>query len=579
MTRGFRMPSSVFDIIQCLRHHNRQRLLKRRSRHRIDYADWLALNEAIRSPWPTLGALKPRVVIVIDGQQDQALIPACILTLTSLKGQTHPEWSAIVHGLPLRGRDSLTPDDPRVELAPIGDATWPEGVDWCMRLEAGDTLHPKALEWMLQTAIHQKADGVYADHDHRSPNGKRHTPHFKPAWDPDLHLASGYAAAGSLIRLSLCKQIAPRQWQPDATLCQQVLAGHSLQMERLPAVLLHRGPNAPPSQHVRAQWIATMLHENGRTGIGVTLLPCDRGLRIEWPDPAPWPPVSVIIPTKDQLSLLRKCIHSVLALTDYPALQVVVIDNGSKEPATLAYLDELRQHPTCVVIRDDQTFNYSRLNNLGVNHAATGAVLALLNNDVEALEPGWLKEMVRLAMRKEIGCVGARLLYGNRTVQHGGVLLGVSKNWQRQIGIAAHAFKGMRPDELGYMGRAQVTQRFSAVTAACLVVRREVFDRVGGLNEQQLAVAYNDVDFCLRVREAGFSNLWTPHATLLHHESISRGRDVSHEKLMRFQTEADYMLKRWGHVLGDDPAYNPNLTLEHASFELSIPSRSPYSRQ
>lgn len=579
MSRGFLASLNLFNVIQCLRHHNRQRLLKRREKHRVEYAEWLKSNDANQSPLESIDVAATWVTVLIDCEEPTFDAAKLNRTLASLHAQSHPNWLAIVSGSNGSKGHLSASSDPRVLIAPQDVAHWPTRSSWCMRLASGDRLHAQSLEWLLQLAIQAQADCVYPDHDYQNLSGQRHTPHFKPAWDPDFHLATGYAADGCLMRMSLCEVVSPSKWHPDETLCQLILSRRQLKVERLPAVLLHLGTvrRTPPA--LRAKWINQTVGELNTEKITVTELPSDRGVRIDWPAPQTWPLVSVVIPTKDQLPLLRKCVESILRITDYPSLELVVVDNGSSEPATLKFLDELRRHPSCKVVHDPRAFNYSRLNNLAVNEAASGAVLALLNNDVEALEPNWLKTMVRLALREDTGCVGARLLYGNRTVQHGGVLLGISKNWRAQLGIAAHAFKGMRPDEPGYMGRAQVEQQFSAVTAACLVVRRSIFEQVGGLNEAQLAVAYNDVDFCLRVKEAGFNNVWTPHATLLHHESISRGRDIGQEKLTRLQAEYVYMQQRWGHLLGNDPAYNPNLTLTHASFELSTPSRSPYSRQ
>jgi len=216
------------------------------------------------------------------------------------------------------------------------------------------------------------------------------------------------------------------------------------------------------------------------------------------------------------------------------------------------------------VVRFDHPFNFSAINNAGVREAR-GQVVALLNNDLEAIEPGWLGEMVSHALRPEIGAVGARLLYPDRTVQHGGILLGIG-------GIAGHAHKLSPEHDPGYLLRAQIAQDMSAVTAACLAIRRETYLAVGGFDET-LAVAFNDVDFCLRVGETGRRNLWTPFATLIHHESRTRGADDSAPKRARFHQEIRRMHARWGHVLGNDPAYNPNLTLESEEFALAWPPR------
>ena len=197
---------------------------------------------------------------------------------------------------------------------------------------------------------------------------------------------------------------------------------------------------------------------------------------------------------------------------------------------------------------------------------ASGELICLLNNDIEVIDPGWLEELVVQALRPGVGAVGARLLYPNRTLQHGGVLLGVG-------GVANHAHLGWPGDHPGYFARAQLTQEMAAVTGACLLVRRSYYEAVGGLNEEQLTVAFNDVDFCLKLREQGLQNVYAPAARLIHHESVSRGQDLSPEKAARFAAEVDWMQQRWGDQLHHDPAYNPNLSLDNPHFRLAWPPR------
>ena len=217
------------------------------------------------------------------------------------------------------------------------------------------------------------------------------------------------------------------------------------------------------------------------------------------------------------------------------------------------------------MIRDDSEFNYSKLNNLAVA-AARGDVVGLINNDIEVITPNWLSEMVSIACQPGVGAVGARLWYPDRTLQHGGVVLGIG-------GVAGHAHKRLPNDRGGYFERAALIQSFSVVTAACLIVQKKHYLAVNGLNEAELKVAFNDVDFCLRLREAGLRNVWTPYAELFHHESATRGEDTNPEKQQRFAGEVRYMMERWGDALTHDPAYNPNLTLVHEDFSLAWPPR------
>jgi GT2 family glycosyltransferase len=286
--------------------------------------------------------------------------------------------------------------------------------------------------------------------------------------------------------------------------------------------------------------------------------------------PIPPPFVSLIIPTRNGVDLVRQCIESIVLETAYPHYEILLIDNGSDDPEALAYFEQLHAQPNITVIRDDRPFNYSALNNAAVA-SAHGDIIGLLNNDIEVMGGDWLDEMVSIALQPGVGAVGAKLLYPDLTVQHGGILLGVG-------GVAGHSHKHLPATAPGHGGRAQLLQSFSAVTAACLVVRKALYDEVGGLDEEHLGVAYNDVDFCLRLREAGYRSVWTPYPELLHHESASRGLDLSTESRDRLTRESAWMRQRWGALIANDPAYNPNLTLEFEDFGLAWPPRGADAR-
>ena len=284
-------------------------------------------------------------------------------------------------------------------------------------------------------------------------------------------------------------------------------------------------------------------------------------MRFALPEPAPL--VSLIIPTRDHAALLQTCLDSVLERSSYPAYEILVIDNGSVEPETAALFARL-PGDRVRVLRDDAPFNYSALNNRAAREAR-GELLCLMNNDIEVLTPDWLEEMVSFAAQPDIGCVGARLWYPDGRLQHGGVIHGLG-------GVAGHSHKYAPRDYVGYFHRAVLHQDFSAVTAACLVVRKAVYEQVGGLDES-LAVAFNDVDFCMRVREAGYRNVWTPYAEMIHHESVTRGQEDNPEKQARFAGEIRRMQARWGDAILREPAYSPNLSLDHEDFSLAWPPR------
>jgi GT2 family glycosyltransferase len=287
--------------------------------------------------------------------------------------------------------------------------------------------------------------------------------------------------------------------------------------------------------------------------------------RAKYPVPSPTPRVALLIPTRNRLNLLRQCVESILAKTTYPNFEVVVVDNASDDPETLAYLAELPKRKVRVLPYPGN-FNYSAINNFAVRQVEAD-IVGLLNNDLEVIHGDWLDEMVSQASRPEIGCVGAMLYYPNDRVQHAGVIVGLG-------GVAGHAFRDFPRGTPGAFNRARLAQNYSAVTAACLLVRRSVYFEVGGLDEKELAVAFNDIDFCLKVRAAGYRNLWTPFAELYHHESASRGAEDTPEKHERFRREVETMLERWHSEIAHDPAYNPNLTLELNDFSLAAPPRT-----
>jgi len=285
--------------------------------------------------------------------------------------------------------------------------------------------------------------------------------------------------------------------------------------------------------------------------------------RVVYPLPEPRSLASIIIPTRNGQKLVRQCIESIRKKTTYAPYEIVLVDNGSDDKAAIAYFHALRDEGVVRLLEDPLPFNFSRINNQAARQAR-GEYLVFLNNDIDVITPGWLSEMVSHAQRPEIGAVGAKLWYPNDTIQHAGLVL--------VAGLAAHAHLGRKRGDHGYFSRASLVQSLSAVTAACLCVRRKVFEQIGGFDET-LAVAFNDVDLCLRIQAAGYRNLYTPFAELYHHESASRGYEDTPEKMERFQKEADILRARWMPVLMNDPYYNPNLTLSGDPFTLAWPPR------
>ena len=272
------------------------------------------------------------------------------------------------------------------------------------------------------------------------------------------------------------------------------------------------------------------------------------------------PLVSIIIPNKDHIEDLDKCLNSIFTKSTYKNYEIVVVENNSTEKETFEYYDTIqKQLNNVTVVRwEEKVFNYSAINNFGARYAK-GEYVLLLNNDIEIITPNWLQEMLMFAQREDVGAVGAKLYYPDDTIQHAGVILGIG-------GVAGHAHKYFARNAYGYVSRACISQNMSACTAACLLIRRDVFDKVEGLDEG-FAVAFNDIDLCMKIRKAGYLIVFTPFAEFYHYESKSRGLEDSPEKIKRFNGEIERFSNKWGEVLkAGDPYYNPNLTLEHEDF-------------
>jgi GT2 family glycosyltransferase len=273
--------------------------------------------------------------------------------------------------------------------------------------------------------------------------------------------------------------------------------------------------------------------------------------------------ISILIPNKDHLEDLRRCIHSIQERSTYEDYEIIVIENNSTEKAVFDYYDTLREQKNITVVTYTGAFNYAKINNFGAGFA-TGKYLLLLNNDTQVISMNWLEAMLMYAQRPDVGAVGAKLYYGDRTIQHAGVVIGLGAHR-----TAGHTHYKINYDNLGYMGRLCYAQNVSAVTGACLMVRKSLYDALGGLDEA-FAVALNDVDFCLRIRDKGYLNVFTPFAELYHFESASRGSDAADsQKAARYEEESALFRGRWKELLAKgDPYYNPNFSLDRSDYSL-----------
>jgi len=349
---------------------------------------------------------------------------------------------------------------------------------------------------------------------------------------------------------------------------------HSTPRERIQHVaqVLHHafvtGISRPHVSEAHRECVQELLSRESASA-RVELHDTDAGsvIRVRYPLPDPIPRVSILIPTRDRLDLLRPCVHGLLNRTDYAAMELIIVDNGSTETATLSYLNSLAEDSRVRVMSYDGEFNHSAINNRAAVEAS-GTILGILNNDLVVIHPDWLMEMVSLAVRDDVGAVGCKLLFPDNRIQHAGVVLGFG-------GVAGHVHWGRFRDDPEPLLRTDVTQEFSVVTAACLIVRRSVFEDVGGFDADEFPIWMNDVDLCLRIREAGFRNVWTPHATLYHRHSASLGTPTGAAERKYYQHHARMFRRRWGHIIPNDPFYNPNLCLSQQDCRPAMIPRRP----
>ncbi len=449
---------------------------------------------------------------------------------------------------------------------------------WVVLLDHDDLLAEHALFWVVH-CINEYPDAqmIYSDEDKIDGVGTRSAPYFKSDWNIDLFYSHNMFSNLGAYKTELMRAVGGfrkgmegAQDYDLALRCSERI--NSSQIQHVPRVLYHwRVHSESTASSANAKPYAMIAGERAinehfeRLGVDGRVDLVGFGYQASYEIRSELPLVSIIIPTRNGYNLLRQCVESILEKTSYSGFEIIIVDNNSDEKLTLDYLEKLRQQPGITVMRDERSFNYSALNNAAVARA-NGSILALLNNDIEVITPSWLKEMVSHAIRPGIGAVGAKLRYPDNKIQHGGVILGVG-------GLASHAHKGAPIEDYGYFGRGVLTQSFSAVTAACMVVRKQIYLEVGGLNEVELAIGYNDVDFCLRLRDAGYRNVWTPLAELYHHESATRGTDISPDNRRRLESEQAYMRLRWRELIDNDPAYNPNLTLDYDDFSYAWPPR------
>lgn len=565
-----------------------------------DYSKWVRRYDTLTPE------LHEKIAQRVAAMKDRPLISVLMPTynpnpawlreaIESVRGQIYPHWELCIADDASPSAEvrqilkSYSETDPRIKVvfrpenghisAASNSALELAAGSWVALMDHDDLLPAHALFWVADCiAEYPGVQLIYSDEDKVDEGGHRFGPYFKSDWNVDLFRSQNMFSHLGVLSTALMRSVGgfrvglegSQDWDLVLRCMERVEPG---QIRHIPRVLYHWRVHAESTaRSMTAKPYAAIAGERAlnehfvRMGVRATAEHLDFGYRVHYALPDVLPLVSLIIPTRNALHLTRQCVDSILKKTSYSRYEIIIVDNGSDDPATLAWFKTIAAESSNIrVLRDDRDFNYSALNN-GAVAIAQGEVLALVNNDIEVISPDWLSEMVSLALQPGVGAVGARLWYPDKTLQHAGVILGVG-------GIAAHSHRGMPAGREGYAGRAALIQSLSAVTAACLVIQKSHYQKVGGLDEVHLKESFNDIDFCLRLREAGLRNVWTPYAELFHYESATRSRNISQQRKDQFQEEAAYMHRRWGDLLKNDPAYSPNLMLAREDFSYAWPPR------
>ena len=456
--------------------------------------------------------------------------------------------------------------------------------DYVALLDHDDELTPDALyEIAALIGRHPETDMIYTDEDKIDTQGRRHSPFFKPDWSPDTFLSLMYTCHLGVYRTALVRKIGGFregfEGSQDYDLVLR-LTECTDRIRHIPRVLYH-WRSIPASsaasfdskgyaQDAGLRAVREALERRGEDAVAEPVEGLSGRYRARYRLPGR-PLVSIVIPTRDLSALLETCLHSVFERTAYDRFEVIIVDNDSREPETRELFRrwQEREPARFRVVPMPIPFNFPALINEGVRNAH-GDLVLLLNNDIEVVSGDWLAEMAAQAMRPRVGAVGVKLLYPDDTVQHAGVVLGIG-------GVAGHSHKYLSNDRTGYFDRLRITANYAAVTGACLMVEKAKFDEAGGFDEA-LPVAFNDVDFCIRLLKAGYYNLCLSHPVLYHHESKTRGPEDTVEKQIRFRGEIDLMEARWGELLKNDPFYSPHLTRYREDYSISLASYRRFPR-
>ena len=439
--------------------------------------------------------------------------------------------------------------------------------DFIALIDHDDTISSNALYECVKVLNDDKTiDFIYSDFDKLDKKGLRCEPYFKPDYAPDTLLNFNYLSHFNLIRKSIVESVG--MFNPDMIGAQDYdlylrIVEKTNKIEHISKILYHwrMAENSTSTKKSSKNY----AYLNGKKAIEEALKRRNIDAEVITKENSSFytveykysnePKISIIIPTRDYGDILKKCVDSLISKTTYKNYEIIIIDNGTTDKKTLELLEEYNKNDKIRIVKLDCEFNFSYLNNEAIK-VCNGEYIVLLNNDTELITPNWLNVMVGYAMQEHIGTVGVKLLYPDNTIQHGGVVLGLG-------GVASHSFIGEPRHYRGFNGLLEVPTNYAAVTAACLMVKKSKYLEVNGLSEE-LKVAYNDIDFNIKLLEAGYYNIFLPQVELYHYESKSRGLDTTGEKYERFLKESSIMMNKWGSYIRKDPFYNPNYSLKSA---------------
>jgi len=444
---------------------------------------------------------------------------------------------------------------------------------WVIFMSSGESLPPHSLyRFAKEINMNINLDVIYSDDAIQLAPSTFESPRFKPDFSIEhIHstnfIGNAIILNGRLVHEADGISLESIQHNFFELLLRSIdkTKNKSKRVHHLPSVLFYRSAHnqALTESQKELNWYKKSIKSHlARNKIAANVITTHKNcFRVIYKLPSTLPLVSIIIPTRNCLQLLKQSVSSILKNTSYRNYELLIIDHESMDPEVIEYFKEISKLPNIKIMGFKGPFNFSAMNNRA-EQQSTGEIICLLNNDTEVISSDWLDEMVGHLLQDKVGVVGAKLLYPNNLVQHAGDTVGPG-------GCANHLHSLIARDDPGYCNRAIVAQELSAVTAACLITWRKIYQDLGGFNEKRLKVAFNDVDYCLRVREAGYKVVWTPHAELYHHESMTRGKDLSLRKKWYAYREVKYMRKKWVHIMHNDPYYNINFTYENANFQLS----------